>query len=103
MSFCELDPTKLAYILKGRYSTNMEFKSTKLESFNGVKNQKVINVWLFEMKDYICVMKVDWDFVVELINAPLGLSNGISVFKNMLILKFESKCKPRAHTLIFKK
>jgi hypothetical protein len=55
------------------------------------------------MKDYICVMKVDWDFVVELTNAPLRLSNGINVFKNMLILKFESKCKPKAHTLTFKK
>jgi hypothetical protein len=38
MSFCELDPTKLAYIFKGRYLMSMEFKSTKLEIFNGVKN-----------------------------------------------------------------
>jgi hypothetical protein len=38
MSICELDRTKLAYILKGRYSMSMKFKSIKLESFNGVKN-----------------------------------------------------------------
>ncbi len=31
MSICEFDPIKLAYIFKGRYST-------KLESFNGVKD-----------------------------------------------------------------
>jgi hypothetical protein len=55
------------------------------------------------MKEYICVMNVDWDFVVELINAPLGFSNGINMFRNMLILKFESKCKPKVHTLTFKK
>jgi hypothetical protein len=52
----------------------MKFKPTNLNSLNGVQNQNVVDVLLLKMlKLYPCVIKIDWDFVVELIQSNFGL------------------------------
>jgi hypothetical protein len=51
----------------------MRFKSTNPNSLNGVRNQNVVDVWLIKMlKLYPCVIKIDWDFVVELVQSNVS-------------------------------
>jgi hypothetical protein len=48
----------------------MKFNPTNPNSLNGVQNQNVVDVCLFKMlKLYPCVIKIDWDFVVELVQS----------------------------------
>jgi len=50
--------TKLVKALKGRSSKNVGIKPTKPMNFDGVQNQKDMDVWLVEMEDHLHVAKV---------------------------------------------
>jgi hypothetical protein len=51
----------------------MRFKPTNPNSLNGVQNQNFVDVWLLKMlKLYPCVFKIDWDFMVELVQSNVS-------------------------------
>jgi hypothetical protein len=51
----------------------MRFKPKNPNILNGVQNQNVVDVWLLKMlKSYPCVIKIDWDFMVELVQSNVG-------------------------------
>jgi hypothetical protein len=47
------------------------FKPTKLGNFHGVRDQKVVDVWLAEMEDYFHATKVGRHSAVELAQSYL--------------------------------
>jgi hypothetical protein len=49
---------RLVETLKGGSSKSVRFKLVKLGNFDGVQNQKVVDVWLGEMEDYFHATKV---------------------------------------------
>jgi hypothetical protein len=49
---------ELVAALKGGLSKKARFQPAKLENFDGVHNQKVVNVWLVEMENYFYAAKV---------------------------------------------
>jgi hypothetical protein len=51
----------------------MRFKPTNPKYLNDVQNQNVVDVWLLKMfKLYPRVIKIDWDFVVEVVQSNVG-------------------------------
>ncbi len=61
-----LDFTKFVKILKEGLSRGIGFKLAKPKCFDGSHNQKVIKAQLSKMEDFIHIMKLDWENVVEL-------------------------------------
>jgi hypothetical protein len=60
------DFTKLVEALKGRSSMSVGFKLVKLGNFDGVQDQKVVDVWFMKMEDYIHATKVGQHSTMEL-------------------------------------
>jgi hypothetical protein len=59
------DFTELVEALKGRSSKSVGFKPTKPGNFDGVQDQKVVDVWFAKMEDYIHATKVGQHSAVE--------------------------------------
>jgi hypothetical protein len=57
--------------LKGGSFKNVGFKPTKLGNFNGVQDQKVVDVWFSKMEDYLHAAKVRQHSTVELVQSYL--------------------------------
>jgi hypothetical protein len=53
-----LDFTELVAALKGGSSKGVGFKPTKPGTFDGARDQKVVDAWLAEMEDYLHAAKV---------------------------------------------
>jgi hypothetical protein len=66
-----LDFIKLVGTFKGRSSKNVRFKPAKLGNFDGVQNQKVVDVWLGEMENYFHATKVGRQSTMELAQSYL--------------------------------
>jgi len=60
-----LNFTELVAALKGGLLKGVGIKSTKPRNFDGVWDQKVVDVWFVEMEDYFHAAKVGWHSVVE--------------------------------------
>jgi len=65
------DFNELVAALKGGSSKGVEFKPTKPKNFDGGWDQKVVDVWLTEMKDYLHAAKVSRHSAVELAQSYL--------------------------------
>jgi hypothetical protein len=63
--------SELVVALKGRSSKGVGFKPAKLGNFDGIWDQKVIDVWLAEMEDYFHAAKVGRHSAVELAQSYL--------------------------------
>ncbi len=50
--------TELVTTLKGGSSKGVGFQPAKPGNFDGIRNQKVVDVWLAKVEDYIHVAKV---------------------------------------------
>jgi hypothetical protein len=61
-----LDFTELVEALKGRSSMSVGFKFVKPRNFDGVQDQKVVDVWFMKMEDYIHAAKVGQHSAMEL-------------------------------------
>jgi hypothetical protein len=57
---------ELVAALKGRSSKSAGFQLTKPRNFDGVRDRKVMDVWLAKMEDYIHAAKVGRHSSVEL-------------------------------------
>jgi hypothetical protein len=57
---------ELVAALKRRSSKGVGFQHAKPWNFDGIRDQKVVDVWLVEMEDYIHVAKVGRHLAVEL-------------------------------------
>jgi len=66
-----LDFTELVAAFKRGSSKGVGFKPAKLRNFDGVKDRKVVDVWLTEMEDYLHATKVGRHLVVELTQSYL--------------------------------
>jgi hypothetical protein len=53
-----LDFIELVEALKGGSSMNVGFKFVKPRNFDGVQDQKVVDVWVVKMEDYLHAAKV---------------------------------------------
>ncbi len=62
---------ELVTALKGGSSKSAGFQPAKPENFDGAHEQKVVDVWLAEMENYIHAAKVGWHLVVELAQSYL--------------------------------
>jgi len=62
---------ELVVALKGRSSKGVGFKPAKLGNFDGIRNRKVVDVWLVEMEDYFHATKVGRHLAVELAQSYL--------------------------------
>jgi hypothetical protein len=51
--------TELVAALKGGSSKGVGFKPAKPRNFDRVRDQKVVDVWLVEMEDYLHATKVE--------------------------------------------
>jgi hypothetical protein len=58
--------TELVVALKRRLSKGVGFKLVKLGNFDRVRNQKVVDVWLAKMEDYLHAAKVGQHLAMEL-------------------------------------
>jgi hypothetical protein len=56
----------LVAALKGGSCKGVEFKPAKPKTFDGARDQKVMDTWLAEMEDYLHAAKVGWHSAVEL-------------------------------------
>jgi hypothetical protein len=65
------DFNELVVALKGGSSKGVEFKPAKPENFDGARDQKVVDVWLAEMEDYLHAAKVGRHPTVELAQSYL--------------------------------
>jgi hypothetical protein len=65
------DFTELVATLKGGSLKGVGFKPAKLGNFHGVRDRKVVDVWLVEMEDYLHATKVGRHSVVELAQSYL--------------------------------
>jgi len=65
------DFSELVTAFKGRTSKDAKFQPAKLGNFNGARDQKVMDVWLAEMEDYLHAAKVGWHSTVELAQSYL--------------------------------
>jgi len=63
-----LDFTELVKALKGRSFMSVRFKFVKPENFDGVQDQKVVDVWFMKMEDYIHAIKVGQHSAMELVH-----------------------------------
>jgi hypothetical protein len=61
------DFTELVEALKGGLSKSVGFKPIKLGNFDGVRDPKVVDVWVAKMEDYLHVAKVGQHSAVELV------------------------------------
>jgi hypothetical protein len=57
--------TELVTAFKGRSSKGARFKFAKLGNFDRVRNQKVVDVWLVQMEDYLHVAKIGRHLALE--------------------------------------
>jgi hypothetical protein len=62
---------ELVEALKRGSSKSVGFKPTKPENFDGVRDRKVVDVWLSKMEDYLHVVKVGRHSAVELAQSYL--------------------------------
>jgi hypothetical protein len=53
-----LDFSELVAVFKGGSSKGVGFQPTKPSNFDGIRDQKVVDVWFVEMEDYIHATKV---------------------------------------------
>jgi hypothetical protein len=53
-----LDFSELVAAFKGGSSKGVGFQPTKPSNFDGIRDQKVVDVWFVEMEDYIHATKV---------------------------------------------
>jgi hypothetical protein len=58
--------------LKRGSSKNVAFEPAKLGNFDGVWDQKVINVWFTKMEEFFHVAKVGRHLAVELVKSYLN-------------------------------
>ncbi len=65
------DFSELVAALKGGSSKNARFQPDKLGNFDGARDQKVVDVWLVEMEDYLHAAKVGRHSAVELAQSYL--------------------------------
>jgi hypothetical protein len=65
------DFSELVVTLKGKSSKGVGFQPAKFGNFDEVRDQKVIDVWLAEMEDYIHATKVGQHSAVELAQSYL--------------------------------
>jgi hypothetical protein len=65
------DFTKLVVAFKGGSSKGVGFKPTKPGHFDGIRDRKVVNVWLTKMKDYLHSAKVGQHSAMELAQSYL--------------------------------
>jgi len=61
-----LDFGELVAALKTGTTKGERFQPAKPGNFNGARDQKVVDVWLAEMEDYIHAAKVGRHSIVEL-------------------------------------
>jgi hypothetical protein len=57
--------------LKKGSSKTIGFKLVKPKNFDGVQNQKVVDVWLLEMEDYFHAIKIGQQSAMELAQSYL--------------------------------
>jgi len=65
------DFSELVAALKGGASKDARFQPTKPGNFDGARDQKVVDAWLTEMKDYLHAAKVGRHLAVELAQSYL--------------------------------
>jgi hypothetical protein len=65
------DFNELVAAFKGRSSKDVRFQSAKPENFDGAHDQKVMDVWLAKMEDYLHAAKVGRHSAVELAQSYL--------------------------------
>jgi hypothetical protein len=65
------DFTKLVTALKGGSSKGVGFKPAKPISFDGIRDRKVVDVWLADMENYIHAAKVGKHSTIELAQSYL--------------------------------
>jgi hypothetical protein len=65
------DFTELVAALKGGSSKSVGFKPAEPKNFDGIRDRKVVDVWLVDMEDYIHVAKVGKHSTVELARSYL--------------------------------
>jgi hypothetical protein len=65
------DFIELVAALKGGSSKNAGFQPAKPRNFDGVRDQKVVDVWLAKMEDYLHAVKVEQHWAVELAQSYL--------------------------------
>ncbi len=63
--------TELVTVLKGRSSKGVGFQLAKPGNFDGIRDRKVVDVWLAKMEDYIHAAKVGRHSAVELTQSYL--------------------------------
>jgi hypothetical protein len=63
--------SELVAALKGGPSKNARYQPVKLGNFDGARDQKVVDVWLAKMEDYIHVAKVGQHLAMELAQSYL--------------------------------
>ncbi len=66
-----LDFSELVIALKRGSSKNAGFQPGKPGNFNGARDQKVVDVWLAEMEDYLHAAKVGQHSALELTQSYL--------------------------------
>ncbi len=65
------DFNELVAALKGGSCKGVEFKPAKPRTFDGVRDQKVVDAWLAEMEDYLHAAKVGRHSAMELAQSYL--------------------------------
>jgi hypothetical protein len=65
------DFTELVAALKGGSSKSVGFKPGEPKNFDGIRDRKVVDVWLVDMEDYIHAAKVGKHSIVELVRSYL--------------------------------
>jgi len=66
-----LDFSELVATLKGKASKDVRFQSAKLRNFDGARDQKVVDVWLAKMENYLHAAKVGRHSAMEFVQSYL--------------------------------